>query len=457
MHDTMKSSIAQMQIHEIMALLDSGEASSAEITDAFLERIRQRNDYIHAYTAIFEESARKQAQEADKARAAGKAGRFCGIPYALKDLVDVSGERTGLGTHTSAAYRATRDAELVKRLRDAGMVLLGKTHTVEFAYGSHGSNEKLGAPRNPLSSDQHFITGGSSSGSAAAVAAGLAPWAVGTDTGGSVRIPSAFCGLTGLRPTLGTIPDAGVGSLSRSLDTIGPLARSVRDVALAYEAMSGIPAPRDILASGRSVALEGRRLAVLADTERKLIHADVLAAYDHSLDVLRTLGAELVPFAFPHALDAFASLTASLIAVEGFPRIAAIVNDPAEPMDESVRQRFSEARELPEGAHERLLEQRRRMRHDFDQALSGFDALLTPTTRGTAVPLSEIGHMNWVPAELTRFVSFLSYAALALPNGTGANNMPTSLQIIGQPQSESILLRIGAALEDALATHDKIR
>jgi aspartyl-tRNA(Asn)/glutamyl-tRNA(Gln) amidotransferase subunit A len=219
--------LTALSVEELATLLAERRISSVELTDACLDRIARHNDALHAFIAVYAEEARAAAKAADLARGAGYAlGPLHGIPFGLKDLVDIEGKVTTGGSKVWAKRVSPTTGSLVRRLVASGMIVAGKTHTVEFAFGAWGTNQHMGTPRNPWDMRQHRTPGGSSSGSGVAVSSRMVPWAIGTDTGGSVRIPSAMCGLTGLKTTVGQIPTDGILPLSETLDTVGPLARS---------------------------------------------------------------------------------------------------------------------------------------------------------------------------------------------------------------------------------------
>src|SRR6266511_3645586 len=279
-------------VAELSRAVGARTLSPVDAVEALIGRIRRRNPALHAYIAVYEADARLAAEAADKAiRAGHRVGPLHGVPIALKDLVDLEGRVTTGGSKVWAERVSPVTATLAERLIAAGMIVLGKTHTVEFAMGSWGTNTHLGTPWNPWDPALHRTPGGSSSGSGVSVAAGLAPVAIGTDTGGSVRLPAAWCGIVGLKVTAWRITTYGVLPLSFTLDTPGPLARSVEDAALIFRVLNG-PDPRDpqtlawmpvdpLPALQRGVG--GLRLAVMPDAERAGVAADVLAAYDASV------------------------------------------------------------------------------------------------------------------------------------------------------------------------------
>jgi aspartyl-tRNA(Asn)/glutamyl-tRNA(Gln) amidotransferase subunit A len=224
-----------LPVSVIAEKIANGQLSSVDVVDAFLARIAKYDNKLHAYVDVYRKDVRLAADAADKAIRSGHAvGPFHGVPIALKDLIELNGRITTGGSAHFRNRRSVVTATIAQNLIANGVIILGKTHTVEFAYSGWGTNRHLGTPWNPWDNLTPRTPGGSSSGSAVAVAAGLAPWAIGTDTGGSVRLPASFCGLTGLKTTIGRVSTDGIIRLSQTLDTAGPLTRSVLDAALLY-------------------------------------------------------------------------------------------------------------------------------------------------------------------------------------------------------------------------------
>src|SRR5216110_2971255 len=241
----MDTDIAFLSLADLARLLAARKTSSREIVESFLARIAALDGRLHAYIDVYGEEARALAKAADLERDAGVVrGPLHGLPIALKDLLHFAPHPTTAGSKSWLGRKSDSTASVVARLIAAGMIPLGKTHMVEFAFGGWGRNEPMGAPWNPWDLAIHRVAGGSSSGSAVAVAAGLAPVAIGSDTGGSIRIPAALCGLTGLKPTYGIVSLYGAVPLSTALDSLGPLAHTVEDAALLTAAMAG-PDPHD--------------------------------------------------------------------------------------------------------------------------------------------------------------------------------------------------------------------
>jgi aspartyl-tRNA(Asn)/glutamyl-tRNA(Gln) amidotransferase subunit A len=437
--------------------------SPVDVVDALLDRIQERDPDLHAYIAVYEADARLAADGADRAiRAGHRVGPLHGVPIALKDLVDLEGRVTTGGSKVWIDRVSPVTATLAERLIASGMIVLGKTHTVEFAMGSWGTNTHMGTPRNPWDRHVHRTPGGSSSGSGVAVAAGLAPVAIGTDTGGSVRLPAAWCGLVGLKVTAGRISTYGVLPLSSTLDTPGPLARSVEDAALIFRALNG-PDPRDpqtlawtavdpLPTLRRGVA--GLRLAVVPEAERAGVDHDVVAAYDAAMDTLGKLGARIVRADLPHRFSDYAAATGRIIGAEGYRFVGHLVDDPSLPVDPHVRPRIQIGRNISARDYLLTLAEREEHRRVFAAALADVDALLTPTTQTAAIPIDQ-ADQSGTAAHFTRAGNYLGLCALAVPNGFTAGGLPTSLQILGHAGDEAMVLRVGWAYEQATAWHER--
>ena len=429
--------------------------SPVDAVEALLDRITKRNPALHAYIAVYERDARLAAEAADKAiRSGHRVGPLHGVPIALKDLVDLQGRVTTGGSKVWKDRVSPVTATLAERLVAAGMVVLGKTHTVEFAMGSFGTNTHLGTPRNPWDLAVHRTPGGSSSGSGVAVAAGLAPVAIGTDTGGSVRIPAGWCGIVGLKVTAGRISTYGVLPLSSTLDTPGPLARTVEDAALIFRVLNG-PDPRDPQTLAWTPAdplpelrrgVDGLRLAVMPDAERVGVANDVLATFDASVDTLARLGARIVRPALPHRFADYAAATGRIIGAEGYRFVGDLVDDMSLPVDPHVRPRIQLGRHISAREYLTTLAEREERQRQFTAAVADVDALLTPTLQTAAVPIDQVDQSG-TAAHFTRAGNYLGLCGLALPNGFTAGGLPTSLQILCHPGREATALRIGWAYE----------
>jgi aspartyl-tRNA(Asn)/glutamyl-tRNA(Gln) amidotransferase subunit A len=450
-----------LPVHELVAALADGRLTSSALTESLLARIERYDAKLHAFAAVYGAEARAVAGAADAARRAGHAvGPLHGVPVAVKDIVDIEGRVTTGGSKVWAKRVSPVTATLVRRMVGAGMIVLGKTHTVEFAMGSFGTNRHMGSPWNPWDAHVHRAPGGSSSGSGVAVAARLAPWAIGTDTGGSVRIPASWCGITGLKTTIGRVSCHGVLPLSTTLDTPGPLARSVEDTALLFNVLQGAD-PSDPLTlrhasddplpqMKRGVA--GLRLARMPSAEREVCDTEVLAAYDEALDVLARLGATIAEVELPRRFSEMGVLVGRIIAAEGYTFVGALIDDPQALVDDDVRPRLKPGRDMLAREYLATLRAREAMKREFGAALDGFDALLTPTTASAALPVDGIDQSG-TAAGFTRAANLLDYCALALPNGCTSEGLPTSLQIMCRGYEEATALRVGWAYEQATQWH----
>ena len=443
-------------VAELSQAFETRALSPVDVVDALLARIRTR-EALHAYIAVYADEARLAAEAADRAIKSGhRVGPLHGVPIALKDLIDLEGRVTTGGSKVWIDRVSPVTATLAQRLIAAGMIVLGKTHTVEFAMGSFGTNTHLGTPWNPWDLAVHRTPGGSSSGSAVAVAAGLAPVAIGTDTGGSVRLPAAWCGIVGLKVTLGRISTHGVLPLAFTLDTPGPMARSVEDAALIFRVLNGPddndPATRSLTALNPMPTLRrgvrGLRLAVLPDEERLGVDAEVLTAYDASVRMLAGLGAEIVRVPLPNRFSDYAAGVGRIIGAEGYRFVGHLVDDMSLPVDPHIRPRIQAGRGMSARDYLMALADREQHRRAFIAALADVDALLTPTAQTAAIPIAKVDQSG-TAAFFTRAGNYLGLCGLAIPNGFTADRLPTSLQILCHAGREDMALRIGWAYEQA--------
>jgi len=450
-------------IHVLSAGLQRREFSARELVDAYLARIRNLDPKLHAYAEVFEEAARRRAERADESLRAGRArSALHGIPIAYKDLLQVEGTiARGGAVGCDAISSVTSTA--VQRLDAAGMIALGKTHMVEYAYGSWGTNTQAGTPWNPWDLATHRVPGGSSSGSGVAVGAALAPAALGSDTGGSIRIPASLCGVVGLKATVGRISNFGVMMLSDTLDTLGPIARDVEDAALLFDAMHGpdpldpatLAHPRVDVLSGLREGISGMRFATLPEKELGAVEPAVMRGFGAALDVLRSLGARIETMTLPGDYAALADAVGKIISAEGYEKTQQRVDTNVPPMDEDVRARLATGKHIAALEYIRVLAARRRLKIEFAECLRDFDALLTPTTPLSAIPVADADQRHAPMSRLTRPANLLDLCALAVPCGFTEQGLPLSLQIIGRGYDEARVLRIGWAYERATDWHTR--
>ena len=441
----------------LSAAIAAGELSPAVLMDEYLDRIARFDQKLHAFVTVYGEEARAAAQAAEAAiRSGHRIGPLHGIPIALKDIIDLEGRVTTGGSAVWRERISPQTAILAERLIAAGMIVIGKTHSVEFAMGGWGTNEHMGTAWNPWDADVLRIPGGSSAGSGVSVAAGLVPCAIGTDTGGSVRLPAAFCGHVGLKVSVGRIPTLGVLPLSHTLDTPGPMTRTVEDAAVLYRVLQG-PDAREPRTLGLSYedplptlkrGVAGLRLAAMPTADRQICEPEVLAAYDASLETFRRLGAIVEECDLPYRLNDLGAALGRIIGCDGYYHVGALVDDMTLPIDPAVRPRIWIGKSITATQYIGALADQQRIKAEFAAALQGFDALLTPTTVTAAIPVAEVDQMD-TPAVLTRFVNLIEGCACSLPNGFTSEGLPTSLQVVCGEQQEAMALRIAHAFETA--------
>lgn len=451
-------------VHQLCDRITKGEVSPVQIVEGYLNRIARYDAKLHAYIDVYADDARVAAKAAADAIASGhRIGPLHGIPVAVKDIIEIAGRVTTGGCGAWQDRRSHYTATLVQKMIAAGMIVLGKTHTVQFAMGGWGTNQQFGTPWNPWDLEVHRTPGGSSAGSGVAVAAGLAPWAIGTDTGGSVRLPSAWCGLAGLKTTIGRISTYGVLPLAATLDTPGPMARDVEDAALLLTVLQGAD-PRDMRTRGvvdidpvatLKRGVRGCRVAVMPRQERQGVDPEILASFDAALDVLANLGAEVVQLeSLPLSFAEFAERTGTIIYAEGYSVVGDLCDQTGLPLDEDVRPRILAGKRFSARRYLDALVEMGRVKSLFAAALDAFDVLATPTIGTPAIPLDQVDQTT-TPASFTRAVNLLERCALTVPNGFTGSGLPSGLQLIGRPYDEGTVLRIGWAYEQATDWHHR--
>jgi aspartyl-tRNA(Asn)/glutamyl-tRNA(Gln) amidotransferase subunit A len=453
--------LTQLSIAEAADRIRRRSLSPVDLTRAYVDRIRRMNGELLAYITVLEGRALAAAAAAEEEIAGGTyRGPLHGIPIALKDLVQTRGVRTTCGSRILKDWVPDADGTVAIRLNEAGAILLGKLSMHEFAYGPTGVNPHYGTARNPW--DRTRVPGGSSSGSGTAVAAGLCAGALGTDTGGSVRIPVALCGIVGLKPTYGRVSRAGVIPLAWSLDHVGPMTRTVSDAALMLQVLAGCdpadPSTADIAVPDYRAALEkgvgDLHLGLPKELFFERVDPEVRSAVLAAARSLENQGAsvqEIALPAMPHASAAsFAIITAESTAYhEGYLRTRA-----AE-YGADVRARLASGQFVLASQYLKAQRARALIRAEVDKALQRVDAILTPTTAIPAPRLdaSEVtldGHTEDVRGWLTRCtrpINVTGHPALSVPCGLTGDGLPIGLQIVGRYFDEATVLRIGHTFE----------
>ena len=463
------TSLHWQSLTTLSQLIQTGTLSPVELTEHFLARIAALDGTLNAFRLVTRQRALAEARAAELALQSGlDVGPLHGIPYAAKDLFDVKGLPTTAGSPLLQDNLATSDATVVQKLRQAGMILLGKTNTVQFAYGGVGINHHHGTPQNPWHATPH-VPGGSSSGSGVAVASGLAPMALGSDTGGSVRIPAGLCGLVGLKTTVGQVSRAGVFSLSWSLDSVGPLARTVEDAALVYHCLQGSD-PLDpstehfqVQDSLKSLhdGVRGLRLAFAETVFWDQAEAEVVQAVRACGDVFAGLGAQVSSVAFPEAAEAQALNPRGLVvAAEVYTLHQARIEAHFAAYDPIVSQRIIQGRDVRASEYLHTTRAWTALRAQVQRTLQDVDALLVPTTMIPAVPVAvaDASMETYTTRNLqylrnTAIGNILNLCGLSVPCGFTRQGLPIGLMIYGKPFQEAMILRVGYAFEQATDWH----
>ncbi|AZM96403.1 MAG: Asp-tRNA(Asn)/Glu-tRNA(Gln) amidotransferase subunit GatA [Gammaproteobacteria bacterium] len=470
-------------VTQLAAALKSGELSSRELTSHFLQRIEQADGTLNSFITVTAEQALNQAEAADNARAAGKAGKLTGIPFALKDIFCTQGVKTSCGSKMLDNFIAPYNATVVEKLNAAGTISLGKTNMDEFAMGSSNENSYFGAVKNPW--DLSAVPGGSSGGSAAAVAAGLVPAAMGTDTGGSIRQPAAFCGITGLKPTYGRVSRYGIIAYASSLDQAGPMAKSAEDCAHLLNVIAGHDA-RDSTSVARGVPdytetlnapLSGLKIGLPKEYFGDGLDADVEKAVREAVKVYESLGATVREVSLPHthyAIPAYyviapAEASSNLSRYDGV-RFGHRCDAPADLIDLYTRSRaegFGDEvkRRILIGTHTlsegffdayytKAQKVRRLIRQDFLDAFEDVDVLMGPAS---PTPAFDLGAKKdpvsmYLQDIYTIAVNLAGIPGISVPAGF-SNGRPVGLQILGTHFAEAQLLNVAHQFQQATDWH----
>ena len=461
---------ALMSLTEVAQAIAAKQLSSREATRSCLHRIAQWQPRLNAFMSIEAEAALKAADEADAALAKGNnRGPLHGVPLAHKDMYYDAGKVVTCGSLIRRDFVATSTATALQRLKDAGSIRLGSLQMVEFAYGPTGHNFHYGAVHNPWVFG--YITGGSSSGSGSAVAARLTFAALGSDTGGSIRMPAHFCGVTGLKTTWGRISRAGAMPLSQSLDTVGPLARTVEDCALLLGLMAGAD-PEDPTASTAPVpdymaatttSLRGLKIGVPTAFYVDDLDPEVARILDDSIAVLKREGADIVKVELPDQRQLTAA-SQLVLAVEAAAFHKRWLIERPQDYGPQVLMRLQNGLAIPGVTYLEALRWRGPALAAHIAATAGVDAVLAPVAPVAAPTLAESDVGNGPGAEaiiqrLTRFtrpINYLGLPSLSIPSGFTTSGLPVGMQLIGRSFDEATLLGIGAAFQRATDFHEKV-
>lgn len=466
----MSDDLALMSLTAVAKAIAGKKVSSREVTQSCLDRIAKWNPKLNAFMAIEADDALKAADAADAALAKGDVkGALHGVPLAHKDMYYDAGKVVTCGSKIRKDFVASTTATALQRLKDAGTVRLGSLQMVEFAFGPTGHNPHYGAVRNPWNTDH--ITGGSSSGSGSAVAARLTFAALGSDTGGSIRMPAHFCGVTGLKTSVGRVSRAGAMPLSWSLDTVGPLARTAEDCALLTGIMAGA-APEDPTASALPVPdymaatqqpIKGLRIGVPSAFYVDDLDAEVARILDETLATLRKEGAEIVKVELPDQRQLSAACQIVLATEAASLHKRWMIERPQD-YGAQVLMRLQNGLAIPAVSYLEAMRWRGPALAAYLAAVEGTDAMIAPVAPMPAATIAESDVGNSMNAEaviqrITRFtrpINYLGLPSLSIPSGFTRSGLPVGMQIVGRSFDEAMLLRIGAAFQRATDYHARV-
>lgn len=446
--------LAFATISDLAPLIRSKDLSPVTLTELALERIERLDGPLNSFITVMADQAREAARTAERAIERGDhLGPLHGIPIAVKDLYATAGTRTTFGSLLFEDWVPDHDAAVIERLRAAGAVVLGKTNLQELAYGTTSANPHFGQVYNPWKAGYH--PGGSSGGSAAALAAGFAWMALGSDTGASIRQPAACCGVVGIKPTFGRVSKHGCLPLAWSMDHAGPMTRSVRDAALSLNVLAGYD-PRDPCSVDRPVPdftagldgdLRGRRIALVRRFFMEDGDAEVMAAVEAALPVLRDRGATIEEVTLPHAEDAFKAGTLTILCEGATYHADHLVSRP-EAFSPQCRADFELGRLYKATDYIQAQRLRRHLMNEVAKVMAPIDALVMPTSPITATPAE--GNPPDHPVYRVRNTipfNFLGLPCISIPCGFSGEGLPIGLQIIGKAFDEATVLQIAHAYE----------
>ncbi len=460
------ANVLHLSLGSLANKMRAKQISPVEVTRQLLERIDSVNAESNAYISVLHEEASAAASRAEKEIAAGNVrGPLHGVPVGLKDIIYTNGVRTTMGSQIFRNYVADHDATVVEKLKEAGAVVVGKLNTHQFAYGPTGDRSYFGPVKNPY--DGTKISGGSSSGSGAAVAASLCYAALGTDTGGSVRIPASCCGVVGMKPTFGRVSKYGIFPLSWTLDHVGPMTRTVEDNAIVLGVLSGHDA-RDPYSVRKETEdftryldreMQGSVVGVPSSFYFENVEEEVQAIVNKAIEVFRNLGAEIREVEIPDSEQILAAQRVVLVS-EAFAVHEKRLRDQPEHFEEEVRDRLLTGEATRAYEYIQAQQVKRVAVQEYSQALEEADVLVSPTipVLPTDIGQREVnirGYKEHVRSALTRLTGptdLNGFPALSIRCGYSASGLPVGLQLVGRPFDEANLYRFGHAFEQTNPT-----
>lgn len=438
----MSGEVAKMSAQSASKTEAPAIASVRDRVEHYLARIEADNPHLHAVSTVFADAALERAATLDlKALKNEPLGPLHGMPILFKELVDVAGYPTRFGSQSYASSAALRNAPVIDRLEAAGAVILGTTHMVEFAVGSWGTNAVRGTPQNPADWTKHRVPGGSSSGSAVAVAAGFAPVAFGSDTGGSVRIPASLCGVVGYKPSYGLISLQGVAPTGPSFDTLGPLSTNVTDARLTVEAAAGVSL------SHQPLGLKEVTFVHVPMDDLEPIDTASRKAYDQALGLLVDAGAALKATTLPMSFVDLQKVNGDIVAFEAYRHLKALIDDQTREMDPFVRRRVLHGSTVSEGDYRQRLKTIHELRVRLRQSLSVTEILVLPGTPMPATTVDDVDESAIPMSRYTRAANCLDMCAIALPMPIGEHDLPVGIQFSAISGQDARLLSVAASFE----------
>lgn len=439
------------------------ELTPIELVEGYISRIDQVNPKLNAFVTVTTDEARQAAKMAQDEMRSGKyRGPLHGIPLAIKDIIDTSGIRTTYGSSIFRNNIPEKDATVVSRLKQAGAIILGKTNTHEFALGVTTENVHYGDTKNPWSTDR--VPGGSSGGSAAAVATSLCCAALGTDTGGSVRIPAAFCGVVGFKPTYGRVSTTGVFPLATGMDHVGPIARSVTDTAIILQTIAGFDPtdPRSLMTQTPNfrekieATAEGAKVAISSDLIPKSIDPEIESAYKKAISKIESLGSEIVEKNFKSSVT-IERVSTTLLLAEAAVQHSELLEKNSDKYGTNVIDRFRAGQKITTAEYIKARKDNEVICREVELLFKDADFLITPSVQILPPKIGErrtlIGteEMDVIPAcvRFTRLANLTGIPAITLPYGYSTNGLPLSIQLMAPRLRESELFGLAHALESA--------
>ncbi len=460
---TVDGGVAGLSLADLAHEIEGRNISPVEVAREMLDRISREDGRLNSHITVLEDEALSAARKAEEEiMSGGYRGPLHGVPVGLKDIIFTAGVRTTMGSALFEDFVPGYDATVVEKLERAGAVFTGKLNTHEFAYGPTGDRSFFGAIRNPC--DRSKISGGSSGGSAAAVAASLCYAALGTDTGGSIRIPASCCGVVGMKPTFGRVSKQGIFPLAWTLDHVGPITRTVEDNAIVINALSGydpgdphsVQSETEDFARRLSESVEGSVVGVPSNFYFENVDAEVGDKVRHALDAFRDAGAELRPVEIPH-LEEVLLAQQTTIKVEAYAAHKERVEKHGELIDEEVRERLLDGEATRAYEYARAQEVKRAGIRAFEKVFEEVDVLAAPTLPilPTGIGQREVSihgkkeHARSALTRLTGPTNLTGLPSLSIPCGLSSSGLPIGLQIIGKPFDEANVYRFGQIIEKA--------